>query len=120
MPFRAPRVCGYCGGAHPSGERCGKVAAMDRERKARFDKTRPTARARGYTAKWERESKAYLAVHGSCRRCGRAASLVDHTTPHKGDQRLFWDRRNWQPLCTPCHSGAKQSEERRSPKRTQL
>jgi 5-methylcytosine-specific restriction protein A len=44
--------------------------------------------------------------------CGAQASLVDHKTPHRGVQRLFWDRSNWQPLCTPCHSGRKQSIER--------
>lgn len=114
MPVRAPRICGHCGGVHQSGERCPKVAAMDGERKRRFDKKRPSARQRGYTAEWEKESKAFLAVYSSCRRCGRAASLVDHITPHKGDRRLFWDRRNWQPLCTPCHSGAKQRLERRN------
>lgn len=118
MPSRAPRVCGLCGGVHPSGERCGKAVAADQERKARFDQKRPSARARGYTAEWTRESKAFLTVYASCRRCGRQADLVDHITPHKGDQRLFWDRRNWQPLCTPCHSGAKQSEERRSSNRS--
>lgn len=89
---------------------------MDRERKARFDKKRPSARQRGYDAQWERESKAYLAVYSSCRRCGQAATLVDHIQPHKGNQALFWNRANWQPLCIPCHSGAKQSEERRTPK----
>lgn len=114
MPRSAPRVCGHCGGVHSKGERCPKTVAMDRERKARHDQKRPSARQRGYTAEWERESKAYLAVYSSCRRCGRTANLVDHIEPHKGDQQLFWDRRNWQPLCTPCHSGAKQRLERRN------
>ncbi|MCG8990866.1 HNH endonuclease [Laribacter hongkongensis] len=41
-----------------------------------------------------------------------AATVVDHITPHRGDQRLFWDSSNWQPLCASCHSGAKQREER--------
>jgi 5-methylcytosine-specific restriction protein A len=27
--------------------------------------------------------------------------------PHKGDRALFWDRDNWQPLCTSCHNGMK-------------
>jgi 5-methylcytosine-specific restriction endonuclease McrA len=39
--------------------------------------------------------------------------VVDHIQPHRGDQRLFWDRRNWQPLCRTCHSGHKQSIEKR-------
>nr|WP_246413968.1 HNH endonuclease [Martelella radicis] len=51
-----------------------------------------------------------------CIRCGEPAALVDHKIPHRGDQRLFWDRTNWQPLCHHCHNSAKQSEERRASK----
>lgn len=90
---------------------------LEKERKARFDKKRPTSRQRGYTAEWEKASKEFLAVYSSCRRCGAPATLVDHITPHKGNQVLFWNRANWQPLCTPCHSRAKQSEERRAQER---
>ncbi|WP_342635709.1 HNH endonuclease signature motif containing protein [Rhizobium deserti] len=57
-----------------------------------------------------------MAVYPSCRRCGQRAALVDHIEPHRGDQELFWRRTNWQPLCTPCHSSAKQSAERRDQK----
>lgn len=32
-----------------------------------------------------------------------AASVVDHIVPHKGDQKLFWRRSNWQSLCKRCH-----------------
>jgi len=28
-----------------------------------------------------------------------AATVVDHIIPHKGNQVLFWDESNWQPLC---------------------
>ena len=35
------------------------------------------------------------------------ATVVDHIKPHDGDQKLFWDTRNWQPLCASCHSGRK-------------
>ncbi|MEO4040348.1 HNH endonuclease signature motif containing protein [Hoeflea sp. CAU 1731] len=43
--------------------------------------------------------------------CGKPAKVVDHIIPHKGDRKLFWDRSNWQPLCTPCHSSKKQRQE---------
>jgi 5-methylcytosine-specific restriction protein A len=33
----------------------------------------------------------------------RAANVVDHIVPHKGDQALFWDKNNWQSLCKPHH-----------------
>lgn len=92
------------------------IAARDRERKARFDAKRPSARQRGYTKEWERAAADYLAVYPSCRRCGAPATVVDHIKPHKGDQTLFWDRTNWQGLCAHHHNSAKQSEERRHSK----
>jgi 5-methylcytosine-specific restriction protein A len=39
-----------------------------------------------------------------------AATVVDHIIPHKGDKRLFWDIKNWQPLCASCH-GIKTAKE---------
>lgn len=39
------------------------------------------------------------------------ASLVDHRIPHRGDQALFWDKSNWQSMCTTHHSSDKQREE---------
>lgn len=113
MPMRAPRLC-RCGHRVASGVRCPCERREDAARKARFDKRRPNSSARGYDRRWEEASKRYLAQHRTCRRCGRPATLVDHIKPHRGDASLVWDRSNWQPLCTPCHSGAKQSEERRT------
>lgn len=114
MPSRAPRICGLCGGVHADGERCPKAVERDRERKARFDQRRPTARNRGYDARWDSERRAFLKFNPTCRRCGEPASVVDHIKPHKGDHRLFWDRANWQPLCRHCHSSAKQAQEKRT------
>jgi 5-methylcytosine-specific restriction endonuclease McrA len=85
----------------------------DADRKARFDKTRPNSSQRGYDGAWEKARKAFLARHPYCGRCGALANVVDHKNPHRGDRALFWDKANWQSLCTPCHSGAKQREERR-------
>ena len=31
------------------------------------------------------------------------ATVVDHIVPHRGDRKLFWDEKNWQPLCKRCH-----------------
>tara|TARA_R110000765_G_scaffold127303_1_gene225318 strand:- start:145 stop:354 length:210 start_codon:yes stop_codon:yes gene_type:complete len=41
-----------------------------------------------------------------------AANVLDHIHPHGGDWAVFWDRDNWQSLCTQCHSGAKQRGEK--------
>jgi 5-methylcytosine-specific restriction endonuclease McrA len=50
-----------------------------------------------------------------------ASQCVDHIVPHKGDERLFWEPTNHQPLCLPCNSAKAVREEggfgnpRRSP-----
>lgn len=70
---------------------------------------RPTAAQRGYGSRWQKASKGYLDSHPLCAECERhgrttAATVVDHVIPHKGDQSLFWDSDNWQPLCGTCHN----------------
>lgn len=112
MPSKPPRVCG-CGKRVPFGKRCPCQAKRDAERKARHNRFRPSSSARGYTGSWDRAKAEFLRQHPFCRRCGERAAVVDHKTPHRGNQDLFWDRSNWQPLCTTCHSSAKQREERR-------
>lgn len=112
MPVRAPRLCS-CGKVVPSGARCPCQAKRDAERKARFDKTRPGSSQRGYDREWQKARAAFLRQHPVCALCGAPANVVDHMTPHRGDKAIFWDKSRWQPLCTPCHSGAKQRQERR-------
>lgn len=72
--------------------------------------TRPAWR-KLYGRKWNEYSTAYLsdADHCFCVECAKAgvqtvATEVDHVIPHRGDQQLFWDHENHQPLCKPCHS----------------
>lgn len=112
MPYRAPSIR-ICGCILSSGQRCEHAVARDRERKARHDAQRPTARERGYDTKWEKERAVYLKAHPRCVMCGAASRVVDHKNPHRGDKKLFWSRSNWQALCTPCHSSRKQSQEKR-------
>lgn len=78
-----------------------------------------TAAARGYGYRWQKARAAFLSIPENvlCRMCAREgriteATVVDHIVPHKGDQVLFWDRANWQPLCAPHHNSDKQAEER--------
>lgn len=40
------------------------------------------------------------------------ANIVDHITPHKGDEELFFDISNLQSLCKSCHDRHKQRQER--------
>ena len=113
MPLKAARVCG-CGKIVPSN----RICLCQQRRKAEADKRRPSSSKRGYDGKWQRESKAFLALpqnrYCACG-CGRIADCVDHKVPHRGDMKLFWDRTNWQPMASsPCHSSRKQSIERQA------
>lgn len=61
--------------------------------------------------------RAYLKSHPLCVRCFARgqyvqATVVDHIVPHRGDQKLFWDRDNWQPLCKHCHDTKTMTEDR--------
>ncbi len=78
-----------------------------------------TSTQRGYGYKWQQARLAFLREHPLCVMCeaeGRVevATVVDHKIPHRGDQKLFWRRSNWQPLCSTHHSRDKQREENQS------
>lgn len=70
------------------------------------------------TARWYALRKDVLLRDAyACRMCGRVIGLkgeaaVDHIKRHHGDAKLFWDINNLQTLCSPCHSGEKQRQER--------
>lgn len=74
------------------------------------------------TAEWKRLRLATFKRDGWTCQCGcgtkegRSSQLVaDHKTPHRGDQKLFWDPDNLQTLTKACHDSRKQAEERRAP-----
>lgn len=69
------------------------------------------------TARWQRLRSEQLRQHPLCRmhaELGRVveARVVDHITPHRGDEELFFNRGNLQSLCKICHDAAKQAQER--------
>lgn len=75
-----------------------------------------TSAQRGYGYKWQKARLNHLDLHPLCAYCeseGRvmAATVVDHSTPHRGDMTIFWDRSQWVSLCAHCHSSTKQKEE---------
>ena len=41
----------------------------------------------------------------------RLAEVVDHKTPHKGDDTLYLSRDNLQSLCKKCHDNKKQRQD---------
>src|SRR5690606_35107910 len=77
-----------------------------------------TTAERGYGGRWQRARRAFLAQPENvlCRSCaarGRTvvATVVDHIIAHQGDESLFWDVGNWQPLCKRCHDRKTAAEE---------
>jgi 5-methylcytosine-specific restriction endonuclease McrA len=109
MPIRAPRICS-CGNRVAYGVQC----VCQARRKAEADKRRPNAQRRGYDNEWQKARELFLVTHPRCMMCDARARVVDHRIPHRGDTKLFWDKSNWQSLCTHCHSSTKQSMERAS------
>ena len=111
MPLRPPRECSYpgCSELIRGADRCERHQVHKARFGADFRKSAKTgASARGYTYRWQKARKSYLIRHPYCRECQRngkltLANIVDHIIPHEGDQRLMWDRDNWQPLCAKCH-----------------
>jgi 5-methylcytosine-specific restriction protein A len=107
-PFAPRHPCGFPG--YPvlveSGRRrCEKHRIQESKE---LDRKRGSASHRGYGARWCAARKQFLAVHPLCAECRRqghvkAATVVDHTIPHKGNANLFWDESNWQGLCKQCH-----------------
>lgn len=84
-----------------------KPSSFDRLRKT--DKDRPSAHQRGYNYQWKKTREGWLRNHPYCAGCERhgrvrLATVVDHIKDHKGNKELFWDRKNWQSLCVPCHA----------------
>lgn len=82
-----------------------------------IDRARGNSAARGYGSKWRKARAEYLAAHPYCVECSKAgewttATLVDHIIPHRGDDGLFWDRKNWQSLCDTHHNQKRQRESR--------
>ncbi|WP_337186593.1 hypothetical protein [Phenylobacterium sp.] len=93
-----------------------------REANRSYDARRGSARARGYSATWDRASADHRREFPFCQYCEVGAfgsvrvaevACVDHLYPHQGDDDLFWRREWWVSACTDCHAGPKQAAERR-------
>lgn len=106
MPYKSPTCCkhGRCNKLVPSEER------YCEEHKPLHVGERDSASKRGYNSRWKKARAAYLKAHPLCVLCMEKeplvytkATVVDHIKPHRGDQKLFWDEKNWQALCKPCH-----------------
>lgn len=107
MASRGKSICRHagCGKLIDAAGYCEAHAKLHQQQS---DAQRGTAHQRGYNRRWQKARITYLSRHPLCKHCEDgdlvvAATVVDHIVPHKGDQDLFWDSGNWQPLCKPCH-----------------
>jgi 5-methylcytosine-specific restriction protein A len=109
MPTAPPHPCAHpgCPALVSGAARCPTHARAHTRADAQ---RRGTAAQRGYSYRWQQARARYLANNPLCRPCSKKApphvtlaTVVDHVTDHKGDPVLFWDQRNWQPSCAPCH-----------------
>ena len=108
MALRSKSICRQPG--------CGKLLDVSgycephaKHVRRQSDARRESSSKRGYGRAWQKSRASYLSRHPLCCHCEAdgmvvPATEVDHIVAHKGDQALFWDSKNWQPLCKPCHS----------------
>lgn len=111
MPARSRRPCAAFPCPLPAVPKSARCAEHTRK----LDAERGTRTERGYSNEWSRSRAAFLRLNPACaehlkRGDFARATVVDHVEPHRGDQRLFWDRSNWQPLCAQCHGRKTQAE----------
>ena len=96
------RVCNRPGCRQLTRERfCSTCKSSENQR-------RGSASERGYGHKWREYRLGFLRKNPLCVLClaqnrTAAATVVDHKTPHRGDDTLFWDPKNHQAICKPCH-----------------
>ena len=105
MPHKPKRPCRFPG--CPGFCEKGQVYCKEHIRWS-HDRQRGSATQQGYGAQWQKARALFLKQHPLCAFCqaeGKIvpATVVDHIIPHRGDQRLFWDQANWEPLCKECH-----------------
>lgn len=56
------------------------------------------------STRWRKLSREFLQKYPYCCVCGQPAKIADHIQPHRGNELLFWDELNLQPLCWKHHS----------------
>jgi 5-methylcytosine-specific restriction protein A len=108
MPTAALRPCASPG--CPELVARGRCSKHETAHQVADRQRRGSAAERGYGSRWQRARVVFLGANPLCAPCSRKtppqitpATVVDHIRDHKGDQLLFWDEKNWQPSCQPCH-----------------
>jgi 5-methylcytosine-specific restriction protein A len=110
MPIAPRRPCGRAGCAKlrpcpDHGARPLEATSTERRRE------KPYRRLYDSQA-WRKASREFLRgkVCARCREQGRTrlATITDHIVPHQGNTVLFWDCKNWRPLCVGCNNAVRQ------------
>ena len=105
MPRKPKRMCSHPGCPElTEGRYCEK---HQKEESSKYNMARPSKHLYG-SNRWKKLRKEFLLRHPLCESCKRrgvvkAAIVVDHIMPHKGNEELFWNQSNWQALCKQCH-----------------
>lgn len=107
------KLCGWpgCSNLVLEGYYCPKHKAIADQRKKDRKIFTGTKRDRSgsyhqlyNSVKWRKISKEFLAKYNVCVICGAKATIADHITPHRGNEDLFYDTNNLQPMCWSCHT----------------
>ena len=104
MPKKKPHPCSYVSCMLLTEERyCEEHKKLHaNNRPVRSPKIK--SRQRMYKRRgWQILRSFVLVNEPLCRDCGKFATVVDHIVPHRGNERLFNDDANLQPLCKKCH-----------------
>lgn len=118
IPQKPSRPCRYPGCPALTSHRSGYCEKHLKLTMSQYDQERGSSAQRGYDYRWQRYREVYLVEHPLCVLCAKkdppivkAANIVDHIIPHKGDYNFFWDPKNHQPLCEECHNIKSASED---------
>ena len=110
MPIKPHRPCQYPGCSHITDDRSGYCPEHLKLTRRQYDSQRGTSSQRGYDTRWRHARRIYLRQHPLCVYCLakepeviRAAVLIDHFIPHRGNMKLFWNESNWRASCDECH-----------------
>ena len=110
MPQSPLRICTYSNCQRTTTDKyCVEHKPIIQEIQKARDKERGNANQRGYDVRWQDYRLIYLRHNPFCISCLKEgkhteANIVDHVIPHRGDMVLFWDTKNHQSLCQPCHN----------------
>ena len=108
MPRKPKKPCRDPGCPELTEERLCETHQQEYNRQYNQQERPEYSRTLYRSSRWRKLRRVFLQEHPLCVQCQELgtltpASVVDHITPHKGDEALFFDEANLQPLCKPCH-----------------